>query len=1102
MSEQVGTSERLFDSRPIQRDSALVDEVSKRFRGKDARPWYGAGMKWSTMPPPKALARCLFVYPGVTSPGWASLKAGASNEATYMSHGMAYVSSALKARGHLAWLLDMRSCRSWPDFARRVAAEEYDVVFLGFLSHDAFTAAGTLRVLKEVWPARPVVVGGIHPTISEDTVWPPDNLPDLWLRRDPPQQLKGFLEWKGEAVYDPAKFPKANCVVWNEAEIASCLIAEAVAAGEPIPALVNAGTIPDLNETPHADRDLFDCEIEAQTPLLPFLPRPFFTITFGRGCPMACAFAFDPDALIQTTQGEYAIEKLKMLVRDEPFEAMAPGFPPQRIASINERAYTGKMIEIDTGLIPRLMVTEEHHVLVRTGRQHLEEIEARALVVGDVVVGLDGESMKVRGIATHPCEGIVYDITTEPDHVLVAGGILVKNCNIASQLSSSSVRLIKPDYFLDELEQLHARFGRIGSLMIHDDIILYPKWISSWCSGIRKRFGYTPFWLQMRADFVTKFPDLMAEMAESGMAWVSIGLECLDGDTQVTMDSGEVRAIKDARGNAIAADFNTRKFVKADSVLLDQYKVKNMARLSTNTREIIASHDHRFFKWGDGELIEARLKDLSVGDWVAVAARTPGLGSRTMSLPLAEMAGFLVGDGTVSKQKAKWFYTKGKRHPRKTDRDIVRMRFSQKRPDLLRHYANTIKDEFGVLVRVAKPPSRNTFTLETASRSVAAWALTIRPPGANGFREFPDIVTKGDDEVIAAFLRGYFDAEGSVIEKEKKISVSCKWRRPVEQTKHMLLRLGIESSRIARVDYTNKLGSFTDYRLYIRQADSVRIFSEKVGFLHPERRVKLARVVASLGESSRKGNYIPFSSGFLRRLAANYRGEFRGLREPIQRVMYGSSNNAARRCDLIKVVESIEAMGLSECEEVRIIKKWLDSDMSFEKIRKIEDVGERRAYDLHVPTHANFTANGFIVHNSGSQRLLDLMVKQTTVEQNIQACAILEALGVNVFGNWMLGLPTETPEDVKATADMMRRIRPGFHSASIYCDYPGTSLSRYLKSNGLLLDEWYTTSHYPWQRRIKGVDYELALRTRGQVTSEFPNRPQRPRLWPAGLSET
>ena len=61
---------------------------------------------------------------------------------------------------------------------------------------------------------------------------------------------------------------------------------------------------------------------------------------------------------------------------------------------------------------------------------------------------------------------------------------------------------------------------------------------------------------------------------------------------------------------------------------------------------------------------------------------------------------------------------------------------------------------------------------------------------------------------------------------------------------------------------------------------------------------------------------------------------------------------------------------------------------------------------------------------SGSQRVLDFLGKGTTVEQNFQAAEICRENGVRIWGNYMLGIPTESREEVKETIRMMRQIKP------------------------------------------------------------------------------
>ena len=134
---------------------------------------------------------------------------------------------------------------------------------------------------------------------------------------------------------------------------------------------------------------------------------------------------------------------------------------------------------------------------------------------------------------------------------------------------------------------------------------------------------------------------------------------------------------------------------------------------------------------------------------------------------------------------------------------------------------------------------------------------------------------------------------------------------------------------------------------------------------------------------------------------------------------------------------------------------------------------------------------------SGSQKQLDMMGKQTTVAQNIESCKILRDLGVNVFGNWMLGLPEETHTQRLETAAMMAEVARGGirHSASVYCNYPGTSLERYIDMKGMLLPSWYTRSHFPWQRALKDLDYADVYKIQSDVTGKHPNRATRPKHW-------
>ena len=109
---------------------------------------------------------------------------------------------------------------------------------------------------------------------------------------------------------------------------------------------------------------------------------------------------------------------------------------------------------------------------------------------------------------------------------------------------------------------------------------------------------------------------------------------------------------------------------------------------------------------------------------------------------------------------------------------------------------------------------------------------------------------------------------------------------------------------------------------------------------------------------------------------------------------------------------------------------------------------------------------------SGSQRILDIMKKGTTVEQNLESAKIIKSAGAKIYANYMLGLPQETREDIQATARMADTIAAEMPSWAFFTPYPGCELGEDCIKQGLsLLDR----NHYdrcPSGRKVKGVDYQ------------------------------
>ena len=127
----------------------------------------------------------------------------------------------------------------------------------------------------------------------------------------------------------------------------------------------------------------------------------------------------------------------------------------------------------------------------------------------------------------------------------------------------------------------------------------------------------------------------------------------------------------------------------------------------------------------------------------------------------------------------------------------------------------------------------------------------------------------------------------------------------------------------------------------------------------------------------------------------------------------------------------------------------------------------------------------FIGFESGSQRMLDFMHKDVTVEQNFRAAEICRQNDLKIWANFMVGLPTETRQEMNATFNMVRKIKPDHPSGAFFTPIVGTALYDYCKNHDLLIteDPSILGSRNPTVPKIKGVDYAWMNREMSQLTS-------------------
>jgi anaerobic magnesium-protoporphyrin IX monomethyl ester cyclase len=208
-----------------------------------------------------------------------------------------------------------------------------------------------------------------------------------------------------------------------------------------------------------------------------------------------------------------------------------------------------------------------------------------------------------------------------------------------------------------------------------------------------------------------------------------------------------------------------------------------------------------------------------------------------------------------------------------------------------------------------------------------------------------------------------------------------------------------------------------------------------------------------------------------------------GFCQPIEDVHFGKKLRRRSVDSLIAELKCLKQIHKPECIMIHddtffIQNKWLE-----EFIEKYPQIGlpfwaaaksdgicnNPDLFKRVVKVGWDLVSVGF---ESGSQRILDKIQKDVTVEQNIEAAKIIKSTGAKIYANYIYGFPWEVKEDVQATAKMIDTIGAEMPSTAFFTPYPGCELGEECIDNGWsLLDR----NHYdrcPMGEKVMFVDYK------------------------------
>jgi DNA repair protein RadA len=309
---------------------------------------------------------------------------------------------------------------------------------------------------------------------------------------------------------------------------------------------------------------------------------------------------------------------------------------------------------------------------------------------------------------------------------------------------------------------------------------------------------------------------------------------------------------------------------------------------------------------------------------------------RELTPSISQILGYFIGDGNLYENS-------------------IRLRDSRR--EVLEEYNKFFLEIFNLSGSITKIKNKHCFQLAINNKYIAELFRYLRN------KYF--IISKSEKGCVKTFLKGIFDAEGSI--SQNKLALSNKDKKLIEFCKMLLLRFGIHSK-------VNTQGNA--FRLYIiRDADE---FLGSIGLTAADK-------VSKLRKTSSKREVIPINREMLNKLFEKY-----GIKTR-RDLKYVTREYLEKVCEKNSMLNNT-------------LKKLLNSDISFEKITKIRFLDNSdELIDLSIPKTENFIANGYLVHNSTYRIYLRRGKEGTRIARMVDAPNLPEAEAVFIV----------TPEGIK-----------------------------------------------------------------------------------------
>jgi phosphate starvation-inducible protein PhoH/intein/homing endonuclease len=224
--------------------------------------------------------------------------------------------------------------------------------------------------------------------------------------------------------------------------------------------------------------------------------------------------------------------------------------------------------------------------------------------------------------------------------------------------------------------------------------------------------------------------------------------------------------------------------------------------------------------------------------------------------------------------------------------------------------------------------------------------------GKASTKRLPHAVLAAPESIVASFLRGLFDADGTVEKRDGLVSLSSVSEQLIRQVQVVLLNFGIVAAKSPRRTHLNGK-EHASYLLTMAGAEAER-FHELIGFALERKRAR-----RKTKRANPNIDVVPY-------LGAHLSAAMRGTTfTRAEHRIFGDYRRQSRRPSYAKLDELLHLLSAHgvQSEPVIHLRELLERHLLFVEVTAIES-SRAQVYDLTVPETHSFVANGFVNHNT------------------------------------------------------------------------------------------------------------------------------------------